>query len=648
MAHFTSNAQVLKHSLNGIILTVAMLSSLSLFSQQYTSKNKKAIEYYKLGDNFRVRRQYKQAIQYFELAIKKDSKFAEPNYILGLLYSELKYLPEAINYLTAAIPLYDDTKRPSIIYLELAQNHFTLGQYGDAHYYVKKFIESPKKPPNRLIEAEKLLRDLDFMKVNQDPRYEISPEMVPAPINQMPMQYFPALTADQKSLIFTARTKYNDEDLMISNWNEEKNEWETPISLSENINTYANEGTCTVTADGRTIIFTACQTTGGFGSCDLYITKKKGQEWSVPQNLGPVVNSSSWESQPSLSADGRTLYFVSDRKGGKGARDIWKTEWVDENSWSKPINLGDSINTIYDEVSPFIHYNNQWLFFSSNGWPGFGGYDIFLSERKKQEWATPHNLGKPLNDPSDQLSLYITADGSKGYYSNEPAGSMGAGSRLYVFDIPKELIPGKPAVYVYGKITDKSTGNPLFASVQLFNLKEEKPVYTVNSDEISGDFLMVLPQGAQYALYVNSEGYLFNSTSFDYSEQEDLTPIHQNVELEPIRKGNRVILNNLFFELDSYQLLDQSLVELKEVLRFMNNNKTSKIKITGHTDNTGSVDYNKRLSEQRAKAVVDYLIQQGVDKSRLLFEGMGATQPITDNSTEISRRKNRRIEFEVM
>jgi outer membrane protein OmpA-like peptidoglycan-associated protein len=466
------------------------------------------------------------------------------------------------------------------------------------------------------------------------------------------MQYFPVLTADQQELIFTRRMgggPNDDEDLVISKKNP-RGRWQEPQSLSKNINTQLNEGTCTISADGRKLIFTSCVGRQGHGSCDLYESIRVGEEWTEPKNLGPNVNSAEWESQPSLSADGRTLYFVSDRRGGAGRRDIWMSLLSDKGEWTRAKNVGKPVNTIYDEISPFIHVNNKVLYFASNGLTGFGGYDIFSSERDSTtSWKMPENIGSPINNHEDQFSLFITADGKKGYYSHEEMKDGGySTSNIYEIEIPEEKRIRFKSNYVKGVVRDKHTRAPLSASIELINLETNETESLVSSDSVSGEYLIVLTQGAEYALYVNRKQYLFRSLNFNYSALKDYEPIVLDIDLEKATEGTTAILQNIFFDVDKYDLKEKSVTELQKILRFLRENPVVRVEISGHTDNSGSAPYNLQLSEKRAQSVYNYLVANGVEPGRLRPKGYGSSRALAANDSDEGRQKNRRIEFKIL
>ena len=616
------------------------------------TKSKKAIELYTEADNFRVRGQFSQAIGLLNQAIQRDKNFVEAYYRLGITYMTLKDFPAAIRNLEKGLSLTDDIRKQKIFWYDLGESYFTTGDYDNAEQIISSFLSAEVQNRPKIERARLMLENIEFAKENKNNTSAYRQKRLSDTVNAFIMQYFPVLTADQQELIFTRRMgggPSDDEDLVIAR-KDSRGRWGVPESLSKNINTNLNEGTCTISADGRKLIFTSCVGRQGYGSCDLYESLRIGEEWTKPRNLGPNVNSPEWESQPSLSADGRTLYFVSDRRGGVGRRDIWVSHLTEQNQWTRARNVGKPVNTVYDEISPFIHANNRVLYFASNGLVGFGGYDIFLSEKDSAAaWNDPRNLGSPINNHEDQFSLFITADGNRGYYSHEQVQDAGYSiSHIYEIDIPEENRIRYRSNYVKGIVRDKATGEPLAASIELMNLETNSTESLVSSDSVTGNYLIILTQGSEYALYVNKKEYLFKSLNFNYSALKDYDPIILDIDLERAADGTTAILQNIFFDVDKYDLKEKSVTELQKILRFLKENPSVKVEISGHTDNSGSAAYNIQLSEKRAQSVNNYLIAHGIGAERLLTKGYGSDQPIADNSTDGGRQKNRRIEFKIV
>ncbi len=619
-------------------------------SGSLSTKSKKAARYFNEAEELLRLRKMGQALDLLLLAVEKDPSFAEPNYYLGAIYRRIGENDKALVYYRR---LHDSGVEfnPAGTNFSLGQLYHLAGTYDSAQYFYNRYLESGPKDISRQDEVKLAMTKIAYALEGIKQPLSFEPYALPDAVNTLPQQYFPVLTVDGRQLIFTGRKGFAanyDEDLYICTLDANGN-WSAPKSISDDINSRANEGTCTISADGRTLIFTSCAGRDGYGSCDLYIATKRGEVWGRPQNMGLAINTPYWESQPSLSADGRTLYFVSDRPGGVGRRDIWVSRKNDKGIWGKPANLGTAVNTGSDEVSPFIHVNGQSLYFSSNGFAGFGGYDLFLSQQLDSGWSEPKNLGYPLNTNNDEVSLFITADGSKGYYAFEKRQGPERlrVSNIYAFDVPAEIQVTNKSTYVVGKVYDAETKKVLEAGLVLYDLASQQLISSVNSDAINGKYFMVLTQGGDYALYVNSPGYLFQSLHFDTHEASLAEPVTIDFYLQPVKAGATVVLNNLFFDVNKYTLKKKSQLELDKVIAFMMSDPDRKIEIQGHTDDTGSDDYNMSLSLNRAKAVYEYLVAGGVDLRRLRYKGFGKLQPVAPNTTAEGRQKNRRIELKV-
>jgi outer membrane protein OmpA-like peptidoglycan-associated protein len=635
-----------------VFLFFLILGSMEAIAQlPLSTKSKKAIELYTLADNFRVRGQFDQAINLLEQALAKDDKFVEAYYRLGLTFFSMKQYAKATEFYEKGLGLTNDIRKQKVFWYDLGELYLLSGDYEKAMKVLSAYVNNENQSRQKIDRATMLFRSAEFAQKNKGNASEFKLHPLNDTVNRFVMQYFPVLTADQMQLIFTRRAgggPNDDEDLVVCR-KDDNGLWLGPVSISKNINTRLNEGTCTITADGRKLIFTSCTGRDGMGSCDLYESKKIGDDWTEPRNLGKNVNSAEWESQPSLSADGRTLYFVSDRRSGLGRRDIWISTLDDQGIWTRAVNAGNTINSQYDEISPFIHANNRTLYFASNGLPGFGGYDIFYAEKDSSEWTAPRNIGSPINDHEDQFSLFITADGQKAYYSHEETLNSGLSrSRIFEVLIPLENQLRYRSNYVKGVIRDKISQAPLSASIELVNINKNIVESLVESDSITGEYLMVLTQGAEYALYINRTEYLFKSYNFNYSEITDFKPIIIDIDLEKATEGSIAVLNNIFFDLDKYELKEKSTPELQKLIRFLNGNPSVRVEIGGHTDNSGSDEYNRQLSEKRALSVYSYLNKYGIDKKRLLLKGYGPDQPIASNDSEEGRQRNRRIEFRII
>lgn len=616
---------------------------------QLSTTKKKAIELYTQADNFRVRGQYTVAISMLQEAIEKDRNFVEAYYRLGITYKAMRDFNRSNLSLEKGLSLTQDPKKQKGFFLELGDNYLRMGDYEKSLSYLNHFLDVETTNKQRIAMAGLWKRNAEYGLRNKKIQSQFQPRQLGDTVNRFGLQYFPVLTADEQQLIFTRRMgpgPDDDEDLVVSNKDEHGN-WSIPVSISKNINSRFNEGTCTISADGRTLIFTSCIGRKGYGNCDLFYSKKIGEEWTFPINIGPEINSSAWESQPSLSADGRLLYFISDRRDGIGGRDIYFSRKTDDGKWSPAENMGQPINTPFDEISPFIHVNGRTLFYATNGKPGFGGFDIFKSELKNGKWELPTNFGSPVNDHEDQFSLFISADGTRGYYSHED-GTRENSARLFEITIPKELQIEYRSNFVKGIVKDRKTNQPLSARVELFDIKNDELVSVVDSDSVSGQYLMVLTTGSDYALYVTAPDYLFQSLNFNYESNPNPQPVVIDILLDKTNAGATAVLNNIFFDFDKYELQEKSKTELNNVIKFLKEKPSIKVEIGGHTDSDGSAAYNKQLSLKRAQSVVSYLVEKGINKSRLTEKGYGADNPIKENNSEENKQANRRIEFKII
>jgi outer membrane protein OmpA-like peptidoglycan-associated protein len=416
--------------------------------------------------------------------------------------------------------------------------------------------------------------------------------------------------------------------------------------LSDKINTVKfNEGAQSISPDGKYLFFTGCNRPDGLGRCDIYVSRKEGNDWGKAINLGKIINTDYWESQPSISPDGSALYFVSNRPGGIGGYDIWKSNLTNEGKWMEPVNLGPQINTPYDENTPFIHADGKTLYFSSNGWPGFGDKDIFLSRITNDgQFSTPVNLGYPINTYNEEIGLIVTADGTEGLFSSNIKDGGFGDLDIYHFKLPEKVKP-LPITYVKGIVRDRETKELLEANVLVIDLKTNNPVFNDYTSKETGDFLAVMPIGSEYSFNVEAEGYLFNSQNFQLAKANSNKPYELEILLDKIKVGNNVTLYNIFFDTNKYELLPTSKIELDILIELLTSHPSLCIEIQGHTDDVGENKINETLSENRAKAVFDFLITNGIDKKRLTFKGYGETKPRSDNATEEGRKQNRRTEF---
>ncbi len=643
-----------------VFLLLFLLIPESVSAQKtYTSTVPKAVRSFDLALKMYDERLNDKALEYLETAIEADGKFIEAYMLRANIYSDKQEYPKAIVAYQEAIRLNPDFFPNN--YYSLAQAQFKSGDYSGARINYEKFVTLPKINPGLASSAKKMIQNSHFAEQAVKNPVPFKPVNMGDKINTSYEEYFPAITADGRTFLFTRRGKALiaeranlQEDFYVSTWTGK--EW-TPAQALEEINTNGNEGAPSLSADGQYLFFTACEemmesfgARKTKGSCDLFIAKKVGNKFNAPRNLEVPINTGVWESQPSFSSDGRTLYFVRAIKGsdGKTQRDILVTSIGDRSEWSEPVSVSDKINTTGDEMSVFIHPDDQTLYFSSDGHPGLGGLDIFLSKRAATgEWTEPVNLGYPINTGGDENSLLVSPSGDIAYFASNRAEGFG-GLDLYQFALPEDMRP-QPVSYMKGKVFDIETKKPLSASFELIDLETNKIVVSSTSNVGNGEFLVCLPIGKSYALNVSKDGYLFYSENFELKNTKtSRDPYNKDVAMKPIKIGESVVLNNIFFEFDKFDLKKESRSEMGKLISFLTKNPKMKIEISGHTDNVGSKIYNQELSEKRANSVKEYLVTNGITSERLQSRGFGDTKPVADNANEDGRTHNRRTEFSIL
>ncbi len=591
--------------------------------------------------------QYTIAIQKIQEVIKIDSKMVDAYLSLGGIYANLKNYDESVIQFEEAFSL--DSVYSKYYYLPYSISLAGKGNFDKALISVNKFLSSSGLN-ERSIKAGNFRKKcyefaIDYEKNHKVKNYVFNPQNMGENINTISLEYFPSLTIDGKKLVFTERINGNEDfyetEFIDGKWSKAK-----PLEGNVNSSTY-NEGAQNISQDGQWLIFTGCNFPDGMGSCDLYISHFTKQGWSEPENLGPNVNSEFWESAPSLSPDKKDLYFSSNVPGGFGGKDIWVCHRSSDGNWSQPLNLGPEINTIGDESCPFIHADNQTLYTNSSEHQGYSDKpDLFVSKKMPDgKWSVVENLGYPINTIDDEGSLIVGADGKTAYYASDRTDTRG-GLDIYTFELREDLRPLK-TLWVKGKVFDKKTLNGLPSSVELTDVVSKQTVSKLQTDE-DGNYLVTLPVGKDYAFNVNRKGYLFYSENFNIGLKATDSVYKIDIPLQPIEANASIILKNVFFDTKQTALKPESITELDNIVRLMNDNPQMKVQISGHTDNIGQPADNLKLSTGRAVAVVNYLLKKGVKNERLSLKGYGETKPIASNETAQAMALNRRTELSVV
>ncbi|MBM3415488.1 MAG: flagellar motor protein MotB [Bacteroidetes bacterium] len=609
--------------------------------------NKKAVALYTQAQERAEDENYISAAGLLLQAVEIDKNYVDAWLALGSVYATLKNYNSSAGYFEKAFAL--DSAYTINFKFTYAHQLAGLGQFEKALAAIHElFAKAPPKNATRLKEAEARRRSYEFAvnyaKNNRDTSYVFAPQNMGSAVNSGESEYFPSLTIDGNDLVFTRKLSGDNEDF-FSCTKKTSGDWDIAKPVT-GINTSLSEGAQHISSDGGWLVFTGCYRPDGFGSCDIYISYKTPGGWTTPENMGRLINSDQWESQPCLSPDKRDLYFASKRLGGYGGSDIYVSHLQPNGSWGYPQNLGPGINTPGDEQCPFIHADNQTLYFTSSQWQGYGDEDLFYARKQRDgRWSTPVNLGYPINTIDREGTLFIAADGKTAYYASDRSDSKG-GLDLYSFELRESIRPFK-TLWVKGKVFDKKTRTGLVSSVELIDLAGQQVISKTETDD-AGNYFITLPVGKDYAFVVNRKGYLFYSDNFWMAGHSPDSTYQKDIPLTPIEINASIVLKNIFFDINKWELKPESQAELDKLVQLLHENPSLKIEISGHTDNVGGPADNLTLSNNRAKAVVNYLISKNIAVSRLNSKGFGETRPVADNKTEEGRAQNRRTEMKVM
>ena len=596
---------------------------------------------------------YPEAKEKLARLIKRYDDVAELHYLDSEISRGQGDYPGAITSLKRGLALEGNTA--TIAYKKVAELYTLDRDYEQALHYYEHYLDALRRAgrSEQLIERAQAevasARVVSELAANP---YPYAPEPLGAGVNTPhSLEYFPSLSVDGQRLIFTRRVNKRQEDFYQSD-RQSDGSWSTARPL-DGVNTPMNEGAQTITADGNYLVFTGCGRTDGIGSCDLFFSERIGDRWSEAKNLGPTVNTRASESQPSLSRDGSLLFFASSREGGQGGDDIYVSGRRPDGQWSRPINLGPTVNTAGNDRYPFWAADNKTLYFTSTGRLGMGGADLFMTTvDENNAWQEPRNLGYPINTPGEETNLFIGLDGKRAFFSK----GVGDDIDIYTFELPEEARPA-PATYVEVNVVDDRTGRPLVARVRL-QAQEKGGVVSSKDTDRHGRYLTVLPTGRDYGFSVEKEGYLFYSDRFilagEHTASEPfkldirLRPIEEATVAEEAEEDGAIVLRNVFFQTGSDALLDLSTEELDRLVSLLNGQPAVNVEIAGHTDDVGSETDNQLLSERRAASVKRYLEEQGVAPGRIRSVGYGESRPVDTNDTAEGRASNRRTTFRLL
>jgi outer membrane protein OmpA-like peptidoglycan-associated protein len=629
------------------------------------------------GDKLYDKKAYQKAVTVYMKALDANPDDASLNLKVGLsyLYSETK--SKAAKYISKAYRLNPTISDQIDYHLGLAfQNN---NEFKKA---IEHFQEFKKKRKNLAEIADKKIAECHIADSLSNYELNVIIENAGAGVNTFFHDYAPIISGDGKTLIFTSNRTDDEKEMKEGNLFEDvyitsrvdASHWENPKRISNTINHKYNDAAASLSPDGKTLFLYYEE-----GAGDIYTSSLVNGEWTEPKPLNKNINTTQfWETSASVSADGKQLYFASNRDGGMGELDLYVSQLDAKGSWGKATNLGPAINTPENEDSPFIHPDGVTLYFSSDGHPSLGNSDIFVTEFKNGKWQKPENLGWPINTWEYDGFFTVSADKKKGFFSTTKEGGMGE-SDIYsiTFLEPKYKPKPKPVVIVdlkkpvkkntdfidafiqqsrekkvvtilKGKVIDETTADPLSAVISLVDNETQKVLTKLTVDSLSGDFELVIPHGGNYGVTTERPGYLFNSINFSLPKFAEYQEIDTHIIMVRAEVGSKSVLKNIFFDVGRAELKQESLAEIQRIEDLLKNNPKLKVQINGHTDNTGNAATNKTLSLKRATSVVDYLVKSGISASRLIAKGFGSERPIVSNDDEESGRElNRRTEIEI-
>lgn len=636
------------------LLSVIVLSSFLVLVSGYATAQS-FNDAFKDGGRYFKRANYDDAILKFNEALKYNNRSDKAWFYLAMAFKRNKQ-PEqaaiAFEKLRGVNPDYNPA-----MYFEGGEVLIELDRLSRAKRYYEEFLDQfPNKSTNtlKIHEAKNRLEYcIKSMEIRNQDNTTPDPSLV-SQLNSSANDYAPQVNPLGTKLYFTSvrqggfdnvqdssRTNHYGEDIYVSTL--ENGNWNPPVMLPEPINSINDDFGSAFTGDGQTMVYVRCGDDDGVGNCDLYITTLEGSSWTEPVNMGNVVNSEDWESQPTINSDGTRIIFTSSRDGGYGGADLYMTEINHLGDWGIPQNLGSTINTPLSDNSPFLAADGKTLYYATSGHPGYGGADIFYSVFENGKWSKPINLGAPINSSGEDKNFSISGNGDAYFSSSRNSDSY----NIYQTELPDYLKP-KPTAVIEGVVSNANTEEPLGALVMIEDIDTGELIAINKSNSESGEYLVVLPAGRNYSVSASKDGYFFYSQSFDLPKDTTYQEITKDIGLEPIEKGTKVVLNNIFFESGRAELKPISYVELNKAVELLQNNESMIIEVGGHTDNLGSEEANLRLSQSRANAVVEYLKLAGVAETRLQAKGYGESTPIADNSTNEGRKANRRTEFVIV
>ena len=680
------------------VLAIALLGPLTLSGQEDVTikKNefktgveigfKEAWKSIKDGDkHFREGKgTYGQARDMYLFANQYNPNNAELNYKIGTcyLFSDDKYV--AIDYLLRAFDLNEEVSKD--INLLLGKAYQLVLEFEDAasHYKAHKLTldEDEQEAYNEVL-AKSLTECQHGRSLSQDPVRVILQNLGEG-VNSKYDDYNPIFAYEDTALYFTSRRPFGKakRNPMDNKYNEDiyrstasSTGFENAIRLEKPFNSENNEALVGVSEDGNRLLIYRGHVDNG--NLEIISYKPEKKKWSKAKSIDGKLLSKDGETSACLSPDGMELFYVSrNSKLTTGGKDILFSRLNEKGKWEEPRNIGGLINTPYDEEGVYITPDGKYLYFASQGHNSMGGFDIFRSERSENgDWAAPENLGYPINTPDDEVFYVMDKTGDYAYYSTIREGGKGSrdiykvvflGSEKELVTSMKDQLLAGPAkkksgfltlpdlpqldttIVVTGHVLDTLDGVlPVLATLSYMDPEGSiQEIHAVTND--SGVYVVRLPEATIYGVEINATGYLYFLDILDLLGHNGEDRVVQDFYLQKIEVGTKVVLDNIYFQTGKAVLRPESNDALDLVVRFLENNPDMKLEISGHTDNTGSLRINQKLSRERAKSVVSYLVGRGIPDTMLVYEGYADTEPVAPNDTSEGREKNRRVEFKVL
>ncbi|OFY62449.1 MAG: hypothetical protein A3H98_02530 [Bacteroidetes bacterium RIFCSPLOWO2_02_FULL_36_8] len=626
-----------------------------LFSVEVYSQipEKTPAKYMKEADEFMRVEDWESALAIYIKLLTQLPEDGLLNYKIGVCYSKSFQKDEAKFYFEKSLEILGEKNIEPEGFNYMARIYHLTYNFDKAIEFYTKYLSTLTEKDSKKEIVKKELQYCVNAKELMLKKQNVKIENLGPVINSNFPDYAPVISADEAVLIFTSRrddTKGEGrdpednlffEDIYISNKYNES--WTPPVKISDNINTDSHDASVGLSADGQTLFIYRDINKG-----DLFSTRLIGSEWMEPAPLGKTINTKYWEPSITISGDGNIIYFASDMPGGFGGKDLYMSRQLPGTfGYGKPLNLGKSINTPEDEDGPFIHPDGKTLYFSSKGHYSMGGYDIFKTELdSNRNWSEPENLNPPINTPEDDIYFVLSADGKHGYYASAKPGGFGD-KDIYCIQMPEKEKP-KPVIVLKGFLTDKENGKPVGAKIIVRDNESSEIISITDANSVTGQYLVVLTPGRNYGITVDNPSYLFHSENVDIPNLDSFDVLYKNIKLQKVSVGTQIVLRNIFFDTGKSELRKQSKSELERVFNFLKQKAEINVEIAGHTDNVGTDENNQILSENRAQAVVDYLIKAGISPTRLQARGYGESQPIESNETNEGRQQNRRTVMEIL